>query len=402
MAIEIRSPESADELRRAMTAGSTGFGEELTDEDFQRQSKTLPLDRFLGAYDNGTPVGTSASHAFTMTIPGGELPTAGVTWVAVLPSHRRRGILTQFMRSQLDDLHGRGEPLAILWASEAQIYGRFGYGIAAPSWEMNADRSRFAYRGDSGAVGSTRFVDVDEAKELLPALHERMRREIPGMVARDEETWTTYRLADPERWRRGAGPKFFAVYERDGKPEGYAIYRIKVEWDAGFSKSQLRVQEAVGVTPAATREVWRFLFGIDLIGRVQGILDPGSPLFLSVVDPRALALRVGDGLWLRLVDVEAALRARSYASDESIVLDVRDELCEWNAGRYRVGPAVERTKDGADLELDVADLASPYLGAFDFHALARAGRVRELTAGALERASALFRTTRPPFCSEEF
>jgi len=402
MTIEIRFAASVDELRTGMAAGTRGFGDELLDDDFERHSKTMAPDRFLTAYDGAAPVGAAASYPFTLTIPGGEVPAAGVTWVAVLPTHRRRGILTQFMRRQLDDVHERGEPIAILWASEAAIYGRFGYGVAAPTLMMNADRARFAFRDDAGAVGAVRILDTTEANELLPPLHEQVRRQIPGMIARSAETWSTYRFADPERWRRGAGPKFFAVYERDGAPEGYAQYRIKEDWDEGFSRAELRVHEAFGVTPAATREVWRFLFGIDLIVRVSGSLDPGSPLFLSVVDPRSLHLRLGEGLWLRLVDVEAALRARSYVGDDAVVLDVRDDVCAWNAGRYRVGSTVERTDAGADLALDVADLASVYLGAFDFHALARAERVRELTPGAVDRASALFRTARPPFCSEDF
>ncbi|MFL5964951.1 MAG: GNAT family N-acetyltransferase [Gaiellaceae bacterium] len=402
MAIEIRSAASADELRTGMKAGATGFGEELLDDEFERHVKTMPPDRFLTAFDGAAPVGTTASYAFTVTIPGGELPAAGVTWVTVLPSHRRRGILTQFMRHQLDDVHERGEPLAILWASEAVIYGRFGYGVAAPTLALNADRSRFALRSDADAAGTVRLVGADEAEAVLPPLHEHVRREIPGMVARSPDWWTTHRLADPERWRRGAGPKFWAVYERDGAPQGYAQYRIKEDWDEGFSRSELRVHEAFGLTPEATREVWRFLFGIDLIERVRGSLDPGSQLFLSVLDPRSLRLRVGEGLWLRLVDVEAALRARTYAAGDAVVLDVGDDACAWNVGRYRIGAEVERTDDAPDVELDVADLASAYLGAFDFHALARAGRARERTPGALERASALFRTTRPPFCSEDF
>jgi predicted acetyltransferase len=123
---------------------------------------------------------------------------------------------------------------------------------------------------------------------------------------------------------------------------------------------------------------------------------------LLVRDPRSLRLQLGDGLWLRLVDLEAALRARSYAEGEPVVLRVRDELCPWNQGSYRVGPSVDRTDDTADLELDVADLASVYLGAFGFLALARADRVRELTPGALDRASELFRTPLPPFCPEVF
>jgi predicted acetyltransferase len=163
------------------------------------------------------------------------------------------------------------------------------------------------------------------------------------------------------------------------------------------------VIEAHAVSPAATRELWRFLFGIDLVAHVQHWLhDPASPLFLMVTDPRSLHLGISDGLWLRLVEIESALQSRSYATDNSVVLDVRDELCPWNAGRWRVGSEVGRTDDEAEIELDVADLGAAYLGAFDFNALAAADRVRELRSGALERASALFRTPRPPFCPEVF
>ena len=137
-----------------MRVTESAFGEEQKDEDFERHRKMLPRDRFFAAYDGERPVGTAASFPFRLAVPGGELAAGGVTWVGVLPSHRRRGILRQLMRSQLDDLRERGEPLAILWASEAAIYGRFGYGIAAPSTEMNADRSRFAFREDPGPVGT--------------------------------------------------------------------------------------------------------------------------------------------------------------------------------------------------------------------------------------------------------
>ncbi len=385
-----------------MKATETAFGEEQKEEDFQRHRKMLPRDRFLAAYDGDRPVGTAASFPFRLTVPGGELAAGGVTWVGVLPSHRRRGILRQLMRQQLDDLRERGEPLAILWASEAAIYGRFGYGIAAPMTEMNADRSRFAFREDPGAVGTVRIVDSDEAKQLLPRVYDQVRRDIPGFVARSGAWWEQYRLADPEHWRRGAGPKFCAVIEIDDEPVAYAIYRIKNDWEDGFSQSQVRLLETLAVSPAAERELWRFVFGIDLIVRVRGRYDPASPLFLLVTDPRSLHLKVSDGLWLRFVDLEAALAGREYSSDDTVVIEVRDSCCPWNAGRWRVGREVGRTEEAAELELDSADLASAYLGAFDFRRLAGAQRVRELVPGALERATNLFRTPRPPFCSEDF
>jgi predicted acetyltransferase len=400
--IEIRHP-TEDELRAAMEATHVSFAEALSDDHFERNKKMLPLERFYGAYDDGLPVGTAADYEFRMTIPGGELPTAGVTWVGVLPSHRRRGILTQMMRHELDDIHERGEPLAILWASESAIYGRYGYGVAAPTVQLEADRSRFALRDNPEPQGRVRIVSLEHAVEPCMHVWEAVRPTVPGFTARSRDWWDTFRLADPEEWRRGASPKYAAIVELDGEPAAYALYRIKQDWQHGFSQSEVRLVETLASGPVAERELWRFVFGIDLIVRVEGRLDPASPLFLMVVDPRALHLRVSEGLWLRLVDVEAALSARSYATDDDVVLEVRDEFCAWNAGRWRVGRAgVERTDAVPELELDIADLASAYLGGFSFTRLAGADRVHELQKGALARADALFRTDRPPYCPEDF
>ena len=401
MSIEIRNPVE-DELRNAMKAVEAAFGEEQKEEDLDRHQKAMARDRFLVAYDGAVPVGTTASLPFDLTVPGGELGAGGVTWVGVLPSHRRRGILTQMMKIQLQDLYERGEPLAILWASEAAIYGRFGYGIAAPMVQLDADRSRFSLRDDPGPRGAVRLIDSHEAGKVLPPIYDAVRRQVPGFTSRSAVLWDLYRLADPEHWRRGGGPKFYAVLEFDGQAVGYTLYRIKLEWEEGFAKSQVRVLETCATSAAAERELWRFLFGIDLVVRIQGRHDPGSPLFLMVVDPRSLMLRVTEGLWLRIIDLDAALSGRTYAADDTVVVKVRDELCPWNAGRWRMGSAVGRTEDDAELELDIADLASAYLGAFDFERLAAAQRIRELKPGALRRATNLFRTSRPPFCPEDF
>ena len=402
MAIDIRPPQE-DELRAAMEAAESAFGSTVDDADWERERKALPAARSLAAYDAGQPVGLAGAYEFELTIPGGQLPCAGVTWVGVLQSHRRRGILRDFMRRQLEDVRNWGEPLAALWASESSIYGRFGYGLAVPALTMKADRGRFTLRDDRGSAGSVRLVTRDEAYELFRPVHERVRATRAGMISRSEHWWKEHRLPDPESWRRGASQKFYAVVEVDGEVEGYAMYRVKSEWEDGMPRGQVRVVESFTVSSAAERELWRFLFSIDLTVTVQAYyLDPASSLFLNVRDPRALGLRLTDSLWLRLVDVEASLRARSYGVAEPVVLEVGDKLCPWNAGRYRVGEGAGRTDDDADLSLDVADLASVYLGGFDVHELLHAGRVTELREGGAERASLLFRTPLPPFCPEEF
>jgi predicted acetyltransferase len=400
MAVEIQKTTDEEEMLAALRTVVAAFGEELEERDAERAQKTMPVDRALLAVENGVFVGAAASFPFSITIPGGELACAGVTWVGVLPTHRRQGVARALMRHQLDDLRGRGEPLAALWASESQVYGRFGYGMAAPVYEMDALKATFAFRDDPGPVGTVRLVTRDEAAELFPPVYERVRATRAGMLSRSPVWWYESRL-HVAPGPSGTGPRFFAVLEIDGVPEGYAIYRIRGEWDGPFPKGSVTVVEALGTSFPATREVWRFLFGVDLTERVEmPFVDPAGDLLHAVADPRRLRLRLNDGLWLRLVDVGAALRARSWASDDSLVLEVTDAFCPWNDGRWRNDG--ERVDADPDLALSVADLASLYLGGVDAHGLARAGRLEERTPGAVGRAATLFRTPLPPYCPEVF
>ena len=401
MDIEYRNP-SEDELRATLDAANVAFGNELRDDDFELQRRELPIDRVVGAYDGGRPVGLTASIAFEMTIPGGPVPTAGITYVGVMPSHRRQGVLTELMRRQLEDLHRRGEPLAVLWASEPVIYGRFGYGIAAPAAAMDAERAGFAFRDDPGPTSSARLVSSEEARDLFPPVFERARLQRNGMLSRSPARWDA-RVSDPEHWREGASPKYFVAIEIDGAPEAFAMYRVKDKWERGMPQGELRILDAIATSAEATRELWRFLFGVDLVARVNlWNFDPATPLFLMVEDARRLQLRLTDGIWLRLVDVAEALRRRSYAGNASVVLEVADAFCPWNEGRYRAGADVGPTEDAAELRLSVADLASAYLGAFSFERLAASGRVEELSVDAIAKASEIFRPPLPPYCPEPF
>jgi predicted acetyltransferase len=400
--LEYRSPTD-DELEIVLRATHAAFGAEMKDEDLERQRKLMPADRVLAAWEDGRPVGTAASYPFGLTVPGGVAAAAGVSWVGVLPSHRRRGVMSELMRRQLGDVRGRGEPLAILWASESPIYGRFGYGIAAPETAIDAERSAFALRDDPGPRGSVRLVSAEEAAERFPPVYESVRLQRPGLLSRSDDWWQHGVLADPEHWRRGAGPKFYALLELDGEPAGYAMYRIMEKWEEGTPRGELRISEALATSPEASAELWRFLFGIDLVARVKyWRVDPGSPLLLMVADARRLHLSFSEGLWLRLLDLEAALRARSFANAEPVVLEVEDDLFPANAGRWEIGAEVRRTDAEADVALHVADLASAYLGAFTLEGLAAALRCRELRPGGLARASALFATPLPPFLPEGF
>jgi predicted acetyltransferase len=398
---------SEDERRRWFEVCNIAFSGELRDEEFENESKLMPLERMLGAYADGALVGTAADYPFELTIPGGELPAAGVTAVGVLPSHRRRGALSGLMRRQLADARGRGEPLAVLWASEGGIYGRYGYGIATKAVGMEADRDRMVFDAPPDAGALVRLVEADEAAEAFPPIYDRVRAETPGMFRRSEDWWKLYRLADPEHRRRGAGPKFHALLELDGQPEAYASYRVKQNWDEGFPQSRLMVGEAVGTSPRATRELWRFLFGVDLVGRVQAWpLPPDNPLFLLTKEPKRLRLSTGDGLWLRILDIERALSARSYATEGDLVLELADSHVPENEGTWRLSAqdgaaSVDRARE-PELRLGVAALASAYLGEVSFSELQGAELVEELAEGATARADALFRSTRAPWCPEVF
>ncbi|MEK6275467.1 MAG: GNAT family N-acetyltransferase [Actinomycetota bacterium] len=406
MTVEIRIPEP-DEHQAWFQACETSFSGEVRDEDVERDRRMFPAERMFGAYDNGAIVGTAADLPMRLRIPGGELPAAGVTSVGVMPSHRRRGILTQLMRRELDDALGRGEPLSILWASEEPIYGRYGYGVATVKAAIAADRDRIVFRGEPESAARVRMIDAEEAAQVLPLIWDRAQKVRPGMFARSPEWWQEYRLPDPEHRRRGAGPRFIALLELDGSPEAYALYRVKESWDEGFAASSLIVIEAVAATPLAEREIWRFLFGIDLVARVESYFLPvDHPLMLAVTESRRLRVRLGDGLWLRMLDVKRALESRSYAAEGTLSLELGDEFIPDNAGTWTLeagtgGANLSRGGD-AELRLDVRDLASAYLGGFSFGELATAGLVEELEPGAVDRADSLFRTPRAPWCPQVF
>src|SRR4051812_21865800 len=399
MAYDIRTVKDLDEFSSAVFAIGQYFGMTPSNERMQPFFDQITSERMHAAWSDGAIVGGAGAFKFNLSVPGGDLPTAGVTVVGVYPTHRRRGVLRSLMRAQLDDAHERSEPLAALWASEETIYGRFGYGLASFAGEIKLGHEYTSFAQQFEPEGTIRFLEPDEARETVSPVYERARRLTPGMFSRDQLWWEQREVRDPEERREGAGPKRWVAYERDGSVDAYACYRHKPGWDEGSTVAELRVIEALAATPTAERDLWGYLLSIDWKATLSAyLLPPDHPLFLLLATPRRLRYRMGDGIWVRLVDVGAALSGRAYSADGAVVFDVHDEFCPWNEGRWKLedGQAARADED-ADIALSAQSLGSAYLGGVPFAALARAGRAEELRDGALQRADALFRWDRHPW-----
>jgi predicted acetyltransferase len=381
------------------------FGRSAPNEDqAERFARLLPPERIYAAWEGSRAVGGLGAFPFELTVPGGMVPAAGVTIAAVLPTHRRRGLLSAMMRALLDACHRCGDAVAYLWATEDTIYGRFGFGLASFTGEIDLPRERSAFHNSFAARGRVQLVPPITAEELVAPIYERVAVETPGMFARSSTWWQTRILDDPE-WRRGSsGDLQCAVLEHGGRPTAYALYRMNSSFERGLQTGSVSVIEAVGDSPEATRATWRYLFDIDWMARVKASLLPlDHPLLLLLAEPRRLGFSLRDGVWVRLLDIKTALSARSYQAERSVVIEVLDEFCPWNTGCWRVSSAgVERTDEAPGLRCDVGGLGSVYLGGFTWTQLARALRVQELTPGAIARANRLFQGTTAPWCPEIF
>lgn len=399
MSFRVRPCADLQEFSDAVSAIEQYFGNEPSEERMERFSQNLPIERMHAAWEDGAIVGGAGAFPFELTVPGGFVPTAGITVVGTHPTHRRRGVLRAMMRAQLDDIHERGEPLGLLWASEETIYGRYGYGMASFAGSISIPHEYSAFVRPLEHEGVVRFVDQAEALELFPRVWDRVRKTIPGMLGRTRNWWKLRLL-----FEGSGGPQRLVVLEGHGRPEGYAIYRHKPTWVDGSFDSELNVIEAIALDGRPTAELWRYLLDIDWSTRVTARLLPvDHQLFQILATPRRMKFRVGDGLWARVVDLGTALSARGYAADGAVVFDVQDEFCPWNEGRWRLADgSAKRSKASAQLRCDVTALGSVYLGGFTFEQLVRGGRVEELRRGAAARADAMFASNRAPWCPEIF
>ncbi|MCH7745827.1 MAG: GNAT family N-acetyltransferase [Chloroflexi bacterium] len=280
MALEIR-PVTREGLETFVKAHRRVFGDPIPEDSIRLEASLIDLEqtRALAVFDGAKIVGTTVSHAFEMTVPGGLLPLAGVADVTVQPTHRRKGILTQMMSRQLQDSYEKGESLAALWPSETVIYGRFGYGMASFCERWSIERHHTSFGCSPESHGRVVFVEPDEASKVFPDVFQRVCLERPGMVRRNA-TWWGYRLLDIEQFRQGASEYYHAIYERDGRADGYVLYRIS------SSDNTLRIVELVAATDEAYAALWQFCFGVDLINTTRAENQPiDSPLLVSTYKP---------------------------------------------------------------------------------------------------------------------
>lgn len=404
-------PIKPDEFEGFFLSEARAYSQRRDPGEVEHYRPVFEFDRSLAAFEPSTGsgrgadtiVGGAGSFQLDMTVPGGVVPTAIISWVSVQPTHRRRGILSELMSRQLRDIHGRGESLAALHASESVIYGRFGYGLGSQKTSWTIDRAHTAFASAVGATGRIRLLEIGEAKRLMPGVYERVRPERPGMLARDDKWWRFW-FWDSESEESGGSKRLFAVYENDGTVGGYAIYRLRSNWQGDVSKSTLFVVELIAVTREAHAALWRYCFDIDLVDRIRALNQPlDDPIVWMLANPRRLERSQGDALWVRVIDVPRALSCRRYSRDGRIVLEVADSICSWNDGRYRLEGGPEqaecvRTDEPADISLSVADLGAIYLGGVRPSVLAQAGRVSELKSGGLSVADAMFAWPLQPWC----
>lgn len=394
-------PVTAAELPAFCRATAIGFAENPTWLDQHPHWGALEPERTLVGFDGDEIVATSRNYSLELTVPGGAvLPAAGISAVTVRPTHRRRGALRTMMQGLLDDAVARDEPVAMLTASEAPIYGRFGFGVTCRSMIVELDRRDVEFAAPR-PDGRLRLLDTEQAAKVEPDVFARVRSTYPGAVSRPEPWWRD------EQWEPRLGVRFDVVYESPtGELDGYACYGIRERVDpaSGYA-NRLSVRDLVAATPTATHALWRYLCEVDLV-RVIG--DHGAPVDLALpwllTSNRAVGVRgVVDALWTRLLDVPAALSARQYASSGTLTLRLHDDVRPGGRadGTFRLdaGPDGAAAASGGtpDLTCGPSALAAAWLGGVRWTTLAAAGLVDEDTVGALARADALFATEPLPY-----
>jgi len=410
--IEVRpitDAEIADYLRSVRTAFH--LGSDVTDGavDFFRNLNGDQLDRRLGAFVNGSLCGTTGSIGVELTVPGPRtVPLAAVTQVTVLPTHRRQGLLREMMRFQIDNAIARGEIVAMLIAAEWPIYGRFGYGMAVEAASTVIDARSARFREIVAPRGALEIVDLSTLRALAPEAFDRHRRMTPGAISRPDKMWDVLSGVVVRPGEDAPKNRTRVLHRgRDGDLDGYVVYESTETWIHNRPSIKLDVLELIAVTDEAYADLWRYLCEIDWVSEINGhVRAIDEDLRQLFIDGRvARQADRSDHMWVRLLDVPAALAARRYETPVSVVLDVKDNVL--GDGRFRLdgdadGATCEATDEPADVALDVEVLGAAYLGGSPLHPYAVAGRIDELTPGAVIALDRGMRTARAPWATTGF
>ena len=370
--------------------GENGYRSQV---DFDTHRLVFTPDRSIMAFDGKNMVGNALSYEMDMYIPGGISKIAAVASVSVQATHRRKGINKSIMKYQLEDIHSRQEPLAVLQASESIIYGRYGYGMASFESNLEIEKTRSAYAIDHASEGQPYFIEESEAREIFPQIYAKAIENRVGMVRR-RENWWEFRFREPGL--KGGDPKsWFVKYQKNGEADGYLRYTI--------NDAELNIIELIASSHEAYSSLWRLCLDMDLVDIIKAEHRPADEeLKWMLADPRRLVEHSSDRYWVRLVDVKKALSQRSYSVDGSLTLEVKDSFLPWNQEvvelRSESGESSCATSNkNPDIVLSAGDLGAVYLGGINFSTLLAAGRIEEITKGSVSKANLMFSTKRKPW-----
>ena len=401
-AFDIRVLADGD-LRTASTVFRESLHEKpLDDELWAAMRDSYEAGRTYGAFAGDTMIGTVASLAATMTVPGGAaLPMAAVTAVGVRADHRRRGALTGMMQRLLEDLAAAGEPFAALHASEPTIYGRFGYGVGTLAGTVKVRSSRARLRDEVPAAGTTRLLTKDEALTLLPGAYPPLQRGRAAMMSRPPSWWViNYTRRFQSEYLRVAAHR-----DAGGTIDGWVAYRpVGSDSDDPRVGNRLIVLDFQAADQGVANDLWRYLIGIDLVEEITAYFRPtDDPVQAMVTDLFTVRAEVEDELYVRVVDVPRALAAREYGAADPVAVEVVDPLLPNNSGTYLISPhGTDRTNVPAQLTLTAETLGMVYLGTWRPSDLAGIGRLAAHDPSALAAADRLFGTDRPAWCGSLF
>ena len=393
-------------IRAARELDETAFGEPITEDDLESPIyDVLDDDRTFFAWDGDDIAGMCSNFTLNTSTPGGELPAAGVTFIAVRPTHRRRGVMTQMLDTLHTDGIARHEPIAALWAADPAIYGRFGYGLATQRLAIEIPHSKGTLvNAPEDSSLRLRMVETASDYEYVAPIHKALRASRGGVLELSER-WNARHVYDPAHHRDGGTRAMTVLVEDDHAVRGYVRYALKAAWPSGrYAEGSVNIYRLMSLDPAAHAALWRYCLSIDLMTTTKWWnLPVDDPVVTWLEHSRQTTLQVSDAMWVRILDLPAALAGRTYSRDVDVTLEVTDKAFEQNAGTWRLsggsdGATCERTNASPDLTVDIRSLGAVLLGGPTLQSHADAGWLEEHTKGSVTVTSDAFSAIRAPYC----